>query len=232
MQRVILSGAAVLMAMSTSAFAQATAAATPVPAPAASAKDVAAPGASATRAAAPGDAEQQNGAGFRAELRGKLEKAGFTDISIVSDSYVVQAVSKSGAPVTMLLNPDSLTMISGVGPAAGSDSAAVAAPAAAGMFTKLPAKEDMTSSVVGLTVYNAANQNIGTIKDLALNGPTVQAYIVGVGGFLGVGDHYVAVRPSSMKITWNVNDKTWHAALDTTADALKAAPEYKYPSAS
>jgi hypothetical protein len=90
----------------------------------------------------------------------------------------------------------------------------------------------MSSKVVGLTVYNATNQNIGTIKDMAFAGRTVQAYIVGVGGFLGMGDHYVAVRPSAVKITWNAGDKTWHAALDTTADALKAAPEYKYPSAS
>ena len=43
------------------------------------------------------------------------------------------------------------------------------------------------------------NKNIGKIKDIALNQHgRAQAYILSVGGFLGVGDHYVAViRPRS-----------------------------------
>ncbi len=37
-----------------------------------------------------------------------------------------------------------------------------------------------------------------------------QAYIVSVGGFLGMGDRYVAVNPSEIKITYNDSDKKWH----------------------
>jgi hypothetical protein len=33
-------------------------------------------------------------------------------------------------------------------------------------------------------------------------------------------------------ISYNATEKKWHAAMDTNAEALKAAPEYKYPNAS
>lgn len=73
--------------------------------------------------------------------------------------------------------------------------------AAAGMFTAVPTGERIGSLTVGLNVYNDAKQDIGKIKDVAYQGSTVKAYIVEVGGFLGLGDHYVAVSPSSMHIT-------------------------------
>ena len=90
--------------------------------------------------------------------------------------------------------------------------------------------DELSSKVVGLDVYNSANQNIGTIKDVAYNGTSVNGYVIGVGGFLGMGDHYIAVRPSAVKLNYDAKDKKWHASMDANADQLKAAPEYKYPS--
>ena len=97
-----------------------------------------------------------------------------------------------------------------------------------GIFTSVSAKDDLSSKVVGLDVYNNANQDIGTIKDIAFNATGVKAYIVGVGGFLSMGEHYVAVRPSAIKLSYNASEKKWHAAMDTNVDQLKGAPEYKY----
>jgi hypothetical protein len=99
-----------------------------------------------------------------------------------------------------------------------------------GMFTSVPAKDELSSKVVGLDVYNNDHQDIGTIKDVAYNGTSVSGYILGVGGFLGMGDHYVAVRPSAVKLTYDTKDSKWHAAMDANAGQLKSAPEYKYPS--
>ncbi len=79
-------------------------------------------------------------------------------------------------------------------------------------------------------MHNNTNQDIGTIKDVAYSGTGVKASIVGVGGFLGMGDHYLAVSPSAIHVIYDTNAKTWHATMNTTADQLKAAPEFKYPS--
>ena len=81
-----------------------------------------------------------------------------------------------------------------------------------------------------MEVYNEDKQNIGTIKDIALDANGLNGYIVNVGGFLGMGDHYVVVHPSA--ITFNAKDNKRHAIMNATADQLKAAPEYKYSSKS
>jgi hypothetical protein len=56
---------------------------------------------------------------------------------------------------------------------------------------------------------------------------------VGLGlEFLGMGDRYVAVRPSAVSITFNASENKWHATMNVDSDQLKSAPEYKYPSKS
>ncbi len=99
-----------------------------------------------------------------------------------------------------------------------------------GMFTYVPAHDELSSNVVGLDVYNKDKQNIGPIKDIALDANGLNGYIVSVGEFLGMGEHYVVVRPSA--ISFKAKDNKWHAKMDVNADQLKAAPEYKYSSKS
>ena len=95
-----------------------------------------------------------------------------------------------------------------------------------GMFTYVPAQDELSSNVIGLDVYNEDKQNIGTIKDMALDANGLNGYIVSVGGFLGKGDHYVVVRPSAISL--EAKDNEWYATMNVNADQLKAAPEYKY----
>ena len=61
-------------------------------------------------------------------------------------------------------------------------------------FQTLQPTDVLSSNVVGLDVYDDAKNDIGTIKDVAFDGSKVmKGYIVSVGGFLGMGTHYVAV---------------------------------------
>jgi len=101
---------------------------------------------------------------------------------------------------------------------------------AGGMFAYVPAHDELSSNVVGLEVYNKDKQNIGTIKDIALDASGLNGYIVDFGGFLGMGDHYVVARPST--ISFKAKDNKWHATMNANIDQLRAAPEYKYASKS
>jgi hypothetical protein len=101
-----------------------------------------------------------------------------------------------------------------------------------GTFTSVSPKDGLSSKAIGLNVYNDANQDIGTIKDIALNGNQIDGYILAVGGFLGLGDHEVAVRPGALDISYSSSDNKWHAKMNATAEQLRAAPEYKYPNRS
>jgi hypothetical protein len=70
---------------------------------------------------------------------------------------------------------------------------------------------------------------IGEITDLAIKNHQVDALILSVGGFLGMGEHYGAVSPSSVNIRYDSKNDKWLASMSTTKEALKAAPEFKYP---
>jgi hypothetical protein len=46
-----------------------------------------------------------------------------------------------------------------------------------------------------------------------------------------MGDHYIAVRPSAINITYDASKDKWQALMNTDVDQLKSAPEFKYSSA-
>jgi hypothetical protein len=57
-----------------------------------------------------------------------------------------------------------------------------------------------TSKVVGLHVYNDSNESLGSISDLLMDkSGNIKAVVLGVGGFLGVGEHLVAVSLDKLK---------------------------------
>jgi sporulation protein YlmC with PRC-barrel domain len=57
-----------------------------------------------------------------------------------------------------------------------------------------------TSKVVGLNVYNDNNESIGSINDLLTDkSGNIKAAVLGVGGFLGMGAHLVAVPFDKVK---------------------------------
>lgn len=90
-------------------------------------------------------------------------------------------------------------------PSTSSDSSRMAPPAKSETAT-MSAQEAAfkgnwrTSKLIGLNVYNARNESIGDINELLTdkNGKIV-AVVLGVGGFLGVGEHLVAVPFDKMK---------------------------------
>src|SRR5664279_2082951 len=172
---------------------------------------------------------QTGGAGLQQQVTTNLQNSGFTNVKVIPDSFLVQATDKSGNAVTMFIGPNSLTEVTTVGANGKASGTNTGEPGknAGGMFTSLPASDELSSKVIGLEVYNNDHQNIGTIKDVAYNGASVSGYILGVGG---MDDHYVAVRPSAVKLGYDAKDSKWHATIDANAAQLKSAPEYKYPS--
>jgi hypothetical protein len=91
-------------------------------------------------------------------------------------------------------------------------------------------KDEMFSSKLkGLTVTNQKDETVGEITDLALKNHELDALILSVGGFLGMGEHYVAVSPSSVNVRFDSKNDKWLASMNTSKESLKAAPEFKYP---
>ena len=84
-------------------------------------------------------------------------------------------------------------------PSATTDRATTVAPVAASDSTSFKGNW-RASKLVGLNVYNDSNESLGSINDLLTdkNGD-IKGAVIGVGGFLGVGEHLVAVAFDKLK---------------------------------
>ena len=79
------------------------------------------------------------------------------------------------------------------------DRATTAAPAAPSDASSLKGSW-RTSKLLGLNVYNDSNESLGSINDLLTDkSGNIKAVVIGVGGFLGVGEHLVAVAFDKVK---------------------------------
>lgn len=85
----------------------------------------------------------------------------------------------------------------------------------------------MSTKLVGLDVYNKQDETVGEIEDLVIeNGQKVTGVVISVGGFLGMGEHYVVVDPSTVML--NKVDGDWRAVVDTNKETLQGAPKFTY----
>ncbi len=117
------------------------------------------------------------------------------------------------------------------------------------------------SKVIGVNVYNQQNEKLGDINEVLIDqSGKVRGYIVGVGGFLGMGEHDIMVNMDQIKFvnepmrnsaTGNMSsnsttgtatsgratraaDEKWypdHAIMNANKDQLKAMPQFKYSAA-
>src|SRR6187401_2403506 len=114
------------------------------------------------------------------------------------------------------------------------DRAAPAATAPAASSGKMILKNNWRASkLIGLDVYNEANEKLGDINELILDKDgKVNAVVIGVGGFLGMGEHDIAVTIDKLKfvetpvrtsaVTTERRDAT--TTITTTTPATPTAP--------
>lgn len=107
---------------------------------------------------------------------------------------------------------------------------ALPAAAQAETLTILPPNTTTVTNYYKQNVYDAANSKIGEITDVLVNRDgKVDAFILSVGGFLGIGEKDVAVPFGAVHAT--EKDGKWYLTMNATKDALKNANGYKYDKA-
>jgi hypothetical protein len=104
---------------------------------------------------------------------------------------------------------------------------AVAQQSTSGLMTSIPADATTVTNYYKQNVYDPSDNKIGDITDvLVQKDGKIPAVIIGVGGFLGMGEKDVAVSFDAVKQTTK-KDKIY-LVLNTTKDALKSAPGFRY----
>ena len=87
------------------------------------------------------------------------------------------------------------------------------------------------SRLIGTRVQNAAGERIGDINEIVIgNDGSVQAVIVGVGGFLGIGEREVAMHFGALNMTRDSNGNTV-VTTSATRDMLQSAPQWTWRAA-
>jgi sporulation protein YlmC with PRC-barrel domain len=105
---------------------------------------------------------------------------------------------------------------------------AVAEGPAAKILASIPANAMTVTHWYKQSVYDPSDAKIGEIMDvLADRDGKIAVLIVGVGGFLGMGEKDVAVPFNAVQFKTKDNNK-WYPVMNTTKDALKSAPGFKY----
>jgi sporulation protein YlmC with PRC-barrel domain len=84
----------------------------------------------------------------------------------------------------------------------------------------------MAASLIGGTVYSSADENVGNINDIVIGKDgKVQAIVIGVGGFLGLGEKDVAVPMDRIQFVRDANN-TMKYTITASREELDQAPAF------
>jgi hypothetical protein len=109
-------------------------------------------------------------------------------------------------------------------PALAQSPAAPTPPAAQAPAAQQPSELN-TQRLIGRTVRNLQDETVGDVNAVIIaRDGAVAAVIIGVGGFLGIGERDVAIRWQDMQVRSNGDD----VRTTLTKDQVRALPEYRY----
>ena len=131
-------------------------------------------------------------------------------------------------PATPPKVPDATAPMDNAAQAPAPAATADTAQASGGYLTEQAADQISANTYIGQSVYTGQNESIGEVNDLIMkkDGGLVAA-IIGVGGFLGIGEKDVAVPMDKITVAQNTQDGTVKLTTSETAETLKAAPQFK-----
>jgi len=100
---------------------------------------------------------------------------------------------------------------------------------AGGQFLTAQAADDLSANqMIGHDVQTPNGDNVGDIANLILKqSGQVEAAIIGVGGFLGIGQKNVAVPFDKIQVSQDAQSGKMKLTTSLTKDDLKAAPEFQ-----
>lgn len=103
-------------------------------------------------------------------------------------------------------------------------------PMEASYLTQAPQGTFHSDSLTGNQVKSSVedDEDIGTINDLIIDEDgQINAVVVGVGGFLGMGEKDVAIEWDSLELTKDEDGEDYIISVNASQEALESAEEYE-----
>ena len=165
-----------------------------------------------------------------ANADGKISEAEFKDgckKGLVQQAAAEDAPEPSGAMAPQSGEPADPTIGTDAPEKELPPAAAPAAQDNAQFGTTVPTDAVSISTYYNEDVYDTQDNKIGDVNDILLDKDgRVSTVIIGVGGFLGVGEKDVAVPFTALKVAEKAGDR--YLVINATKEALEKAPGYVY----
>jgi hypothetical protein len=131
--------------------------------------------------------------------------------------------SQSSPPTTQQSSPPAMQ------PSPSTSASPSSSAQASGKFvTEQKPDQMLATKFKGTDVIGANNEKIGDVSDILFDKDAkVLAYVIGVGGFLGIGQKDVALAPTAFQLMPPTDRDNMKLQLSMTKDELKAAPDFK-----
>lgn len=96
-------------------------------------------------------------------------------------------------------------------------------------FGSVEMNELTTEDLTGTRVYGPEDEDVGEISELILSedGKQIEKAVIDVGGFLGMGEHSVAVTLEELRILRAEDGGDFRIYINSSKEALEAQPEYE-----
>jgi sporulation protein YlmC with PRC-barrel domain len=141
------------------------------------------------------------------------------------DEATLPPECKTDALSTQSTTPPAADATAGAAPAAQPDATATQ-PEATATASAPPVDGILASQFMGQTVYTAANESVGEINDVVMTKSLDNTVaVVGVGGFLGIGQKDVAIPINDIKVEKDANNAL-HLTIASTKEQLDAMPGF------
>ena len=144
-----------------------------------------------------------------------------TGESVESGAERREEAIETGAEEIRETTPETTETVTGETAAEGQPAQPVA-----GQITMQDQNSILASDLLGASVYSNDDETVGNIDDLIVNlDGSVEGVVIGVGGFLGLGEKLVAIQMSSLSVIQEESGQPRLVSNATKAD-LEAAPEF------
>lgn len=148
--------------------------------------------------------------------------------ALMATGALAQGTQPTTPPTTPATPPAATTPAPDTGAATSTTQTTTTKTESVSFKSSLGANEMLSSRLVGMAVRNSAGENLGDVNDVVMdNTGKANVVIIGVGGFLGLGEKNVGVPFASLTFA-DANDGQRVARLDVNKDALQAAPAFVY----
>jgi hypothetical protein len=96
-------------------------------------------------------------------------------------------------------------------------------------YTSIQANELTADKLQGARVYGPKDEDVGEINKIVLSndGKKIDKVVLDIGGFLGIGEHRIAVTMDELNIVRNADGSDFRVYIDANQANLKAQPEFK-----